>query len=61
MADSIDMAAAHDRLFKASSALKRAKSRLVVAEDAVDHATMEYNEAHDEFRSSSRAVIAGNR
>lgn len=61
MADAVDMAAAHDRLFKASSSLKRAKSALIRAEDAVDHATMEHNEAVDEFRSVSRAVIAGNR
>ena len=61
MAESVDMAAAHNRLVKASSGLKRAKSALVRAEDSVDHTQMEYNEAHDEFRTASRSVIAGNR
>lgn len=61
MADSIDMLAAQKALEEASSNLKRAKSRLVAAEDSFDNAQVEYNEALDGFRTASRSVIAGNR
>ncbi len=61
MPESIDMGRAHERLVKASAGLKRAKSALIRAEDAVDHAIMEHNEATEEFRQASRGVIAGNR
>lgn len=61
MAESIDMARAHDRLVKASAGVKRSKSALVRAEDSYDQAVMELNEATDEFRTASRSVIAGNR